>query len=279
MALSKDHEKAIADGIETMELIGGNFDAPEMKQIGAALITYCDEPGFIIPFDKVVEWLEFSSKGHAKRALIKNFKEGVDFRISTSGEGESVNIYVTSRHKHGGHNKECIMLTCSTLRRFVMVSQTARSKAFLTFLNKVWLHSNQLYSDCITVSKFKKKRKRNNESFLDEFEEEKRVRDSEVSMHDAIKKRIAVELDGEEEVINSFGVADVESEDYVIEVKPTSEFKHGLGQIICYATATGKRGRLHVFGADPTEDMYRICKAHNVSLVVEQVTFDTQSTD
>ena len=57
-----------------------------LKQLGGAIYAYCDLVGFIAPFNLVVLWLQYAQMGQAKRALLKNFKEDIDYEIAGKGK-------------------------------------------------------------------------------------------------------------------------------------------------------------------------------------------------
>ena len=55
----------------------------------------------------------------------------------------------------------------------------------------------------------------------------------------------------------------------IIEVKPLNEWKHGIGQLICYAYDTKKIKHLHLFGGEPLEIVKKICKKNMIILTYE----------
>ena len=76
---------------------------------------------FAVPFDTAWEWLEYSRKDAAKRVLIANFEEGVDYSLLHS-------IVECSSYK-GSSLREDIYLTKDCLKQLSMLSGTAKGKA------------------------------------------------------------------------------------------------------------------------------------------------------
>lgn len=122
--LSDDALQTIAEGIETMEMMGNAFDTAEMKEIGAVLYGFCDVQGFVIPFDNVVTWLEYGRKDAAKRALVKHFKENIDYKISFPTPVGGV---------HKNNMPEKILLTAQCFQKFCMKAGTERADVIRQF--------------------------------------------------------------------------------------------------------------------------------------------------
>ena len=68
----------------------------QMRQIEA--IAKSTEP-FPVDFDEAWVWIGYTRKDNAKRALVNNFKEGVDYQVFLRGEEHRVG-------KVGGTNKQ-----------------------------------------------------------------------------------------------------------------------------------------------------------------------------
>lgn len=94
------------------------------------------------------------------------------------------------------------------------------------------------------------------------------------TLHTKIQERVADLCGGRCEVQNSAGVADVESKDYVFEVKEVPLWKHGVGQALAYACATGKKPVLVLFGQGRFEEydlVQDLCDKEGILLVVAGV--------
>lgn len=121
---------AIKSGLEVMSQLGGEFNEGEMKEIGAVLYGLCHTEGFIVPFDKVVTWLHYARKDHAKRVLVKNFKSDVDYKIHLPNKEDQ-------KSGSGGHNKETIYMTMDAFEEFCMIAATSRGKLVRRFYKAI----------------------------------------------------------------------------------------------------------------------------------------------
>lgn len=87
------------------------------------------------------------------------------------------------------------------------------------------------------------------------------------SQHDIVRDIVARAWSGRTEVVNSAGIADVETAGEVVEVKHFSQWAHGAGQALGYAHATGKSPVLVLFGGCIADITKSFCKAHQIRLV------------
>lgn len=97
------------------------FTTDEQQLFVDSFVNYlhnCDDE-FVVDFDIAVQWLQFSKKGHAKRLLSSKFTENVHYKILLPRTGEKVT--------HGGHNKQNILLTIPTFKKFCLKADTAKS--------------------------------------------------------------------------------------------------------------------------------------------------------
>lgn len=78
-------------------------------------LNYDKPKDFVIDFNNVWSWLGFSNKENAKRALERYFKENIGYKIllvrSEEQDFTNENKQKNTEKKHGGHNKETILLT------------------------------------------------------------------------------------------------------------------------------------------------------------------------
>lgn len=83
---------------------------------------------FIIDFDDAWKLCGYSSKGNAKKTLVKRLKENLDykiFKISPDTTSETACTFgQMAPNKMGGLEKESIMLTMEAFRFFCMSSNT-----------------------------------------------------------------------------------------------------------------------------------------------------------
>ena len=103
-------------------------------------INYDSKKDFVIDFDNVWKWCGFSRKDPAKRLLEKNFTIDIDYIIKKAAppiggaafetvNKESIfNILVENKNIGGaGQNKEKIMLTVNTFKKFCLKANTKKA--------------------------------------------------------------------------------------------------------------------------------------------------------
>lgn len=93
-----------------------------------------------IDFDDVWKMCEFTQKIHAKKILIKHFKENEDYKILLSQKGKQFSILEKSNEivkQNGGHNKEIIMLNVDTFKEFCMKASTSKAKEIRSYYIKL----------------------------------------------------------------------------------------------------------------------------------------------
>jgi phage anti-repressor protein len=79
-----------------------------------------DENEFCVDFDAAWQWIGYSRKDVAKRTLVKDFVEGIDYHLH--------NIAEVVRPQGGGSQPEKIMLTIDCFKQFCMMAGTAQGK-------------------------------------------------------------------------------------------------------------------------------------------------------
>jgi hypothetical protein len=83
-------------------------------------LNYNQTTDFVIDFDNVWKWLGFSYKAHAKTSLEKNFEPEIDYKFVFTPNREQ-------KKGSGGHNKETIMLSIKTFKRFCLKAGTKKA--------------------------------------------------------------------------------------------------------------------------------------------------------
>jgi hypothetical protein len=83
-------------------------------------LNYNQTADFVIDFDNVWKWLGFTYKANAKTTLEKNFKPEIDYKCLFMPNNEQ-------KTGRGGHNKETIMLSVKTFKRFCMKAGTSKA--------------------------------------------------------------------------------------------------------------------------------------------------------
>ncbi len=117
-----------------LEKIKNNFSQDEQKLFITSFycyINYDKTKDFIIDFDNIWEWLGFSQKDKAKRALVKNFTIDINYKILTTQVGEQ------KKEGRGGHNKETIMLNIQTFKKLCLKAGTDKASEIHDYFIKL----------------------------------------------------------------------------------------------------------------------------------------------
>lgn len=107
-----------------VEKVRQNFNTYEQQLFVSSFycyLNYDDKTDFIIDLDNIWKWIGFSQKVNAKVLLERNFIENTDYKIF------SPQVNVEKKEARGGHNKEVIMLTINTFKRFCLKAGTKKS--------------------------------------------------------------------------------------------------------------------------------------------------------
>lgn len=135
--------------IRLLDKIKSKFNPEEQKIFIANFMLYLNyDPfkDFLINLDDIWKWCGFSRKDHAKTLLNKHFINEVDFQVkklATANGGASFqNVNEGSKlapevagasfepeisPKHGGQNKETIMLSVNTFKKFCLKANTKKA--------------------------------------------------------------------------------------------------------------------------------------------------------
>lgn len=100
-----------------------------MQQIEA--IAKSTEP-FRVNFDEAWVWIGYSRKDAAKRVLVNNFKEGLDYRVFLRSEENPIEPI-------GGRPSEVIHLTTNCFKKFCMMAGNLRLKSLPIASFKIYL--------------------------------------------------------------------------------------------------------------------------------------------
>jgi phage anti-repressor protein len=111
---------------ELTEMLKNEFTTEEQQIFVRSFHMYLlygnDDTKFVVKLDDVWLLMGFSSKGTAKRALVKDFDENEDFTTIKKMLVDS------AKQVHGGHNKEEIMMNVNTFKAMCMIAQTENGK-------------------------------------------------------------------------------------------------------------------------------------------------------
>jgi len=125
--LNKDYQNNLLSKIET------NFSETQQQLFLASFFCYLNHDNkkdFIIDFDDVWKWTGFSTKGNAKKILTKNFVIDIDYEIKTDNDIKKTAYQVGEAvfdSLNGGQNKEIILLTVNTFKKFCLKSCTKKA--------------------------------------------------------------------------------------------------------------------------------------------------------
>jgi hypothetical protein len=96
-----------------------------------AYLNYNSKTDFVVDFDNVWKWTGFTRKDNAKRVLEKNFTNHIDFNIKKSDiihEETAPQVGgIFPEPVNGGQNKETIMLTVNTFKKFCLKANTKKA--------------------------------------------------------------------------------------------------------------------------------------------------------
>jgi len=107
--------------------IKANFSDMEQQLFLSSFYCYLNyhpTNDFVIDLDKIWEWLGFSVKVKAKSLLEKHFKYNIDYINLLNAIAQQD----FQSKKHGGHNKEVIMLNITTFKLFCLLADTKKAK-------------------------------------------------------------------------------------------------------------------------------------------------------
>ncbi len=102
--------------------IKNNFNGNDQQMFVASFYCYLNyntKNDFVIDLENVWKWIGFSRKDPAKRLLEKDFTLGIDYKIGLHPQVEE--------HLHGGSNKEQIMITINTFKKFCLKAATKKA--------------------------------------------------------------------------------------------------------------------------------------------------------
>jgi len=132
--LSDNYENRLINKIKD------NFKETEQHLFVASFYTYLNydtKKDFVIDFDNVWKWMGFTRKNDSKRVLEKHFTIDTDYQIKNTfmetfakveNNKLATEVSVASfENKHGGQNKETILLTVNTFKKFCLKAGTKKA--------------------------------------------------------------------------------------------------------------------------------------------------------
>ena len=119
--LNKDYQNNLITKIEK------NFTETQQQLFLSSFfcyLNYNNKKDFIIDFDNVWKWCGFSNKGNAKTVLTKNFKIDIDYQVKKTASATSEAVL---EPVNGGQNRETILLTINTFKKFCLKAGTKKA--------------------------------------------------------------------------------------------------------------------------------------------------------
>ena len=124
--LSKEYNNKLINKIKE------NFTGFEQQLFVSSFYCYLNYDknlDFVIDLDNVWKWLGFQQKYHAKVVLEKYFKINIDYKnLAPEVAGASlIDEKIDNTKKHGGHNKQTILLTIKCFKSLCLKAQTSKA--------------------------------------------------------------------------------------------------------------------------------------------------------
>lgn len=127
--------------VKLIEKIQGTFTEIEQQLCISGLIGFINhdtEKDFIIDLDPIWKWLGFERKGFAKKLLVKHFVKDINYIIYTpGGEARRENALEQFDKLAGGLNKETILMTIDTFKKFCLKSNTKKADSIHDYYIKL----------------------------------------------------------------------------------------------------------------------------------------------
>ena len=117
-----------------LEKIKENFTEMEQQLFVSSFycyLNYNQTTDFVIDLDNIWKWLEFKQKINSKMLLEKHFVIDKDYKNLTNHSINEIG------KKHGGHNKETIMLTVKTFKLFCIKADTKKANEIHEYFIKL----------------------------------------------------------------------------------------------------------------------------------------------
>jgi phage anti-repressor protein len=126
-----------------------NFNETQQQMFISSFYCYLNyhpTNDFVIDLDDVWKWLGFNQKYNAKRTLDKHFLVDKDYKILL------IQMEEQDRTKHGGHNKDTIMLNIKTFKLFCIKAGTEKANEIHEYFVKLeeLLHET-IHEECIEL--------------------------------------------------------------------------------------------------------------------------------
>lgn len=180
-----------------------NFNEEEQKLFITSFycyLNYNSNNDFIIDLDNIWKWLDFKQKVNAKKLIEKNFTINIDYKILLL-------LQEKQNKKHGGHNKETILLTVKTFKLLCIKADTKKAEQIHQYFIKLEELLHEIIEEESNDLKLQLEKKNNELLLLEEKKKEEYEN----------KLKIEKILEREKILLKEFG--NIGSIIYIIKVK------------------------------------------------------------
>lgn len=220
------------------------LNTEEEKQFSLHFKLYLDYEynninSFPIDFDNVWKWCQFTQKIHAKRLLLKFFKENKDYIIKQENEELLRNVPQQffpnendNRINNGGHNKETIMLSVNTFKEFCMRASTTKAKEIRDYYIKL------------------------EQIFFLYMKEQLENKDKEVKQLTTSNNKIYKNVYTKQNVVYVMKLQTIDNDNFIIKIGKTDDIKDRTSALSAHYGCS-QENPLVILNVYPCEDNYR----------------------
>ena len=174
---------SISDNSENrlMNKIKDNFKDTDQQLFIAnfyCFLKYDTKKDFVIDFDNVWKWVGFTKKNDGKRVLNKHFTIDIDYQIKKLAAEVSAASF---ENQYGGQNKETILLTVNTFKKFCLKAGTKKADE----IHDYYIKLEELLHETINEESNELRKK-----LLDTKEENEKLSEEKIRIEEENKKLV-----------------------------------------------------------------------------------------
>lgn len=109
--------------------VHGSYDRQLVEDVAATYLNCVDKEGFVFDFGDAWQWAGYVTKASAKRVLLRELRENIDYEITRNSDStvrKNQNTGDVKLPKGGDRKSEKIMLTARGMNQFCLAARTAR---------------------------------------------------------------------------------------------------------------------------------------------------------
>ncbi len=206
---------------ELYKLFEQKMNTQEQKLFVKSFYLYLeygnDDRAFVINLDNIWEWVGFTRKDNAKVVLKKNFIENKHYKCLLLQVQEQKN----KDDNRGGHNKETIMMTVSTFKKFCMKASTKRADEICDYYLKM---------ENVMQEYIKKKLEEKNNLMI---EMEKLIEEKD-SIIDNERTQYLIDCYDKQLVVYIVKILSIDDDKYIIKIGKTDNIKDRIQALSSY---------------------------------------------